>query len=98
MIFVQMIECREETGVSLTDRMCGDFRRSVRFRVSQPHREKNLRLIHAISRTQLLYVSVGKRSTRHVDVMILGVQKSSELFFVKFNLYYYVIVRKWLAA
>jgi len=29
---------------------------------------------------------------------ILGVQKSSELFFVKFNLYSYVIVRKWLAA
>ena len=50
-----MIERREETGVSLTDQMCGDFRRSVRFRVSQPHREKNLRLIHAISRTQLLY-------------------------------------------
>ena len=29
---------------------------------------------------------------------VLGVQKSSELFFVKFNLYSYVIVRKWLAA
>jgi len=30
--------------------------------------------------------------------IVLGVQKSSELFFVKFNLYSYVIVRKWLAA
>ena len=29
---------------------------------------------------------------------VLGVQKSSELFFVTFNLYSYVIVRKWLAA
>ena len=64
MIFVQMIERREETGVSLTDRMCGDFRRSVRFRVSQPHREKNLRLIHAISRTQLLYVIVLENDLR----------------------------------
>ena len=31
-------------------------------------------------------------------IKLLGVQKSSELFFVKFNLYSYVIVRKWLAA
>ena len=29
---------------------------------------------------------------------LLGVQKSSELFFIKFNLYSYVIIRKWLAA
>ena len=33
-----------------------------------------------------------------IHTYILGVQKSSELFFVKFNLYSYVIVRKWLAA
>jgi len=32
------------------------------------------------------------------QMLVLGVQKSSELFFVKFNLYSYVIVRKWLAA
>ena len=31
-------------------------------------------------------------------ILVLGVQKSSELFFVKFNLYSYVIVRKWLAT
>ena len=55
-----MIERREETGVSVTDRMCGDFRRSVRFYVTDLHREKNLQLIHTISRTQLLYVSAEK--------------------------------------
>ena len=34
----------------------------------------------------------------YINIDLLGVQKSSELFFVKFNLYSYVIVRKWLAA
>ena len=34
----------------------------------------------------------------YVTILYVGVQKSSELFFVKFNLYSYVIVRKWLAA
>jgi len=34
------------------------------------------------------------RETIRSGIHLLGVQKSSELFFVKFNLYSYVIVRK----
>ena len=59
---------------------------------------QNLYCIYIIS---VLFKNVKKFLNNLEDAStykLLGVQKSSELFFVKFNLYSYVIVRKWLAA